>query len=260
MVDVTASRAATASTLSPRLRRLLDQARPPVAGEAAVDLIVSADSVRVGEQVDVVTAAWFPRDLRLQLRRPPTLQPPVDRRRVELSAGQRRRASRPRAASGAAGTTCSSPTKLSFRSCPARVVVPRATLKYSTPRRPPVLQPGGTLRARQQGGDPRGGRPPGGGTTRRLQRGDRNRPDARAAREPEGGAGGRRRDGGAGAERGGQHGAVAGTRSPMGSGSAGVQRQGRGAGRPQRWGGSAGRRRSGTSSCPTRRGPCHCRP
>jgi len=42
-----------------------------------VALIVSADSVRVGEQVDVVTAAWFPRDLRLQLRRPPTLQPPV---------------------------------------------------------------------------------------------------------------------------------------------------------------------------------------
>ena len=42
-----------------------------------MDLIVSADSVRVGEQVDVVTAAWFPRDLRLQLRRPPTLQPPV---------------------------------------------------------------------------------------------------------------------------------------------------------------------------------------
>ena len=47
------------------------------AGKPAVDLLVSADTVRVGEQVDVVTAAWFPRDLRLQLRRPPTLQPPV---------------------------------------------------------------------------------------------------------------------------------------------------------------------------------------
>jgi hypothetical protein len=50
---------------------------PPAPGQAAVDLIVSADSVTVGEQVDVVTTAWFPRDLRLQLRRPPTLQPPV---------------------------------------------------------------------------------------------------------------------------------------------------------------------------------------
>jgi hypothetical protein len=77
IVDVTANRAAMASTLNPRLRHLLERARPPDAGDAAVNLIVSADSARVGEQVDVVTAAWFPRDLRLRLRRPPTLQPPV---------------------------------------------------------------------------------------------------------------------------------------------------------------------------------------
>jgi hypothetical protein len=77
VVDVAANRAAIASTLSPRLRRLLEQAAPPPGGQPGVDLLVSTDSVRVGEQVDVVTAAWFPRDLRLQLRRPPTLQPPV---------------------------------------------------------------------------------------------------------------------------------------------------------------------------------------
>ncbi len=77
VVDVTANRAATASTLNSRLRRLLDRAAPPDRGDAAVVLIVSSDTARVGEQVDVVTAAWFPRDLRLQLRRPPTLQPPV---------------------------------------------------------------------------------------------------------------------------------------------------------------------------------------
>ena len=52
-------------------RRRRRGARPAVA------LVASADTVSVGEQVDVVTAAWFPRDLRLQLRRPPTLQPPV---------------------------------------------------------------------------------------------------------------------------------------------------------------------------------------
>ena len=77
VVDVAANRAATATTLSPRLRKLLDRAGPPPPGEPAVDLLVSTDTVRVGEQVDVATAAWFPRDLRLQLRRPPTLQPPV---------------------------------------------------------------------------------------------------------------------------------------------------------------------------------------
>jgi hypothetical protein len=77
VVDVEPSAAIAAATLNPRLRSLLERTPPPPRGKAAVALVVSADSVRVGEQVDVVTAAWFPRDLRLQLRRPPSLQPPV---------------------------------------------------------------------------------------------------------------------------------------------------------------------------------------
>jgi hypothetical protein len=77
VVDVEPSAAVAATTLNPRLRSLLERTPPPPRGKAAVALVVSADTVRVGEQVDVVTAAWFPRDLRLQLRRPPTLQPPV---------------------------------------------------------------------------------------------------------------------------------------------------------------------------------------
>jgi hypothetical protein len=77
VVDVDPSAAATAPALNPRLRTLLERAPPPPRGKAAVALVVSADTVNIGEQVDVVTAAWFPRDLRLQLRRPPTLQPPV---------------------------------------------------------------------------------------------------------------------------------------------------------------------------------------
>ena len=67
----------TATTLSPRVRRVLERAPPPSRpGKAAVSVLTSDDTVYVGEQVDVVTAAWFPRDLRSQLRRPPTLQPP----------------------------------------------------------------------------------------------------------------------------------------------------------------------------------------
>ncbi len=77
VLDVSASRGPATASLNPRLRKLLERALPPTPGQAAVDLIVSADSVSVGEQVDVITAAWFPRDLRVQLRRPPTLQPPV---------------------------------------------------------------------------------------------------------------------------------------------------------------------------------------
>ena len=76
-VDVEPNASVAAATINPRLRGLLERTPPPPRGKAGVTLIVSADSVRVGEQVDVVTAAWFPRDLRLQLRRPPTLQPPV---------------------------------------------------------------------------------------------------------------------------------------------------------------------------------------
>jgi len=63
---------------NPVLKRLLDRADPPPRpGQAAVSLVLSSDSAAVGEQVDVLTAAWFPRELRSQLRRPPTLQPPV---------------------------------------------------------------------------------------------------------------------------------------------------------------------------------------
>ena len=65
------------NTVSPRLRGLLERAPPPSRpGEPALVLVASSDRVYVGEQVDIVTAAWFPRDLRARLRRPPTLSPP----------------------------------------------------------------------------------------------------------------------------------------------------------------------------------------
>ncbi len=132
IVDVSASRAATASTLNPRLRALIDRATPPKPGEAAVDLIVSAPAARVGEQVDVVTAAWFPRDLRLQLRRPPTLQPPV------IDAVWTYPQATP---AGIAATRNIGGRwydlfvahQVVFPLVPGVVHIPRATLKYSTP-------------------------------------------------------------------------------------------------------------------------------
>lgn len=67
-----------AGGISPRLRAILRKALPPRRpGEPALTLLVSDTSIFVGEQVDVVTAAWFPRDLRSRLRRPPTLTPPT---------------------------------------------------------------------------------------------------------------------------------------------------------------------------------------
>ena len=132
VLDVSASRAPATASLNPRLRTLLERALPPTPGQAAVDLIVSADSVSVGEQVDVITAAWFPRDLRVQLRRPPTLQPPV------IDAVW----SYPQSAPAGIAATRSIAGRwydlfiahqVVFPLLPGRVVIPRATLKYSTP-------------------------------------------------------------------------------------------------------------------------------
>jgi hypothetical protein len=132
VIDVSASRAAIATGLTPPLHRLVDRAQPPVMGQPGVELLVSPKAVRVGEQVDVVTAAWFPRELRLQLRRPPTLQPPV--------------------IDGVWSYPQTTPTGIAatrnirghwydlfvahqvvFPLVPGTINVPRATLKYSTP-------------------------------------------------------------------------------------------------------------------------------
>ena len=76
-IVVSESRGAVAAAINPRVATLLRRARPPSpSGEVGLTVHLSADTVLVGQQVDVVTAAWFPRDLRLRLRRPPTLQPP----------------------------------------------------------------------------------------------------------------------------------------------------------------------------------------
>ena len=76
-VDVVESAGGLATAVNPGLRQLLARAPPPSGGRVAVTLSLSSDTVRVGEQVDLVATAWFPRDLRLQLRRTPVLLPPV---------------------------------------------------------------------------------------------------------------------------------------------------------------------------------------
>ncbi|MGH7702801.1 MAG: hypothetical protein ACREMO_06880, partial [Gemmatimonadales bacterium] len=65
-----------AAGLSPRVQRILERGPGPESGRTTLKVALSTDSALVGEQVDVLTAAWFPRDLRVQLRRPPSLLPP----------------------------------------------------------------------------------------------------------------------------------------------------------------------------------------
>jgi hypothetical protein len=132
VVDVDPSAVAAAPALNPRLRTLLERAPSPPRGKAAVALIVSADTANIGEQVDVVTAAWFPRDLRLQLRRPPTLQPPV----IDGVWSYPQAAPAGIAATrniGGSAYDLFVAHQVVFPLVAGTIAIPRAMLKYSTP-------------------------------------------------------------------------------------------------------------------------------
>src|SRR6266699_3684915 len=72
MVDSAAAGLATA--VSPIARRLIEAAPPPAHNDrVALSLLLPGDSVLVGQQLDVIAAAWFPRELRTRLTYPPIL-------------------------------------------------------------------------------------------------------------------------------------------------------------------------------------------
>ncbi len=63
---------------NPRVASLINRVQNPTPGEpATLSVVVSKDRLYQGEQLDVLTAAWFSRSLRARLRRPPTLKPPA---------------------------------------------------------------------------------------------------------------------------------------------------------------------------------------
>jgi len=63
-------------TIAIRVESLLARTPSPREGEVAVITSSSADTVYVGDQIEILTTAWFPASLRERLRRPPTLRPP----------------------------------------------------------------------------------------------------------------------------------------------------------------------------------------
>ncbi len=78
-VTVDSADAVLATAFSPSARRLVEAAREPARNDrVALSLILPGDSVLVGQQLDVIAAAWFPRELRARLRQAPilTLQTP----------------------------------------------------------------------------------------------------------------------------------------------------------------------------------------
>jgi hypothetical protein len=57
---------------------LVERHLPPrlSANEVYIEVLTSTDSIVLGEQLDLAVVAWFPEQIRTQLRTPPTLQPP----------------------------------------------------------------------------------------------------------------------------------------------------------------------------------------
>lgn len=63
--------------ISPGVQVLVQRVPSPAGDGPSIRTIASTRSLFVGDQVDVLTAAWLPRGLRLRLRQAPTLSPPV---------------------------------------------------------------------------------------------------------------------------------------------------------------------------------------
>ncbi len=87
----------TIPNLPARARAMLAAFPVPREGEVLVTTRFSKDSAWIGEQVDLLTAAWFPEELRSRLRRSPTLTAPslsglwsVQSRVLPVLAGTRR--------------------------------------------------------------------------------------------------------------------------------------------------------------------------
>ena len=74
LITVDSAAAGVATAVSPLVRGLLETADAPRrADEVALTVIVPDDTVLVGQQTDLVAAAWVPRDLRERMRRAPVL-------------------------------------------------------------------------------------------------------------------------------------------------------------------------------------------
>ena len=75
---VEATENADAEALAPHIRDMVERHVPPrlSADEVYLEVLTSTDSIVLGEQLDLAVVAWFPEQVRTQLRTPPTLQPP----------------------------------------------------------------------------------------------------------------------------------------------------------------------------------------
>ena len=76
-IDVTAVGGAFEEAFDDRVSAIVDAAPGPGSSDdVTVTVVPSRDTIVLGEQLDIVVVAWFPRDIRSRLRTRPTLTPP----------------------------------------------------------------------------------------------------------------------------------------------------------------------------------------
>ncbi len=77
-LTVTGGGAEISVSLQPHIRSFVERRAPPPmsSDEVSVQVLTTRDRVVLGEQLDLVVLAWFPRAIRSRLRIPPTLLPP----------------------------------------------------------------------------------------------------------------------------------------------------------------------------------------
>jgi len=135
-VTVDSAKAGLATAVSPIARRLIDAATPPAAGElgehVALTVLLPGDTVLVGQQLDVLAVAWFPRELRARLRRAPilTLQTPEGVWSYPGAAPSEVAASR---LVRGRWLDLFVAHEAVFPLAPGRIVIPPATVEYAVP-------------------------------------------------------------------------------------------------------------------------------
>jgi len=134
-LTVTVDSAATgiATAVSPIARRLIDAAPPPAHNDRVVlSLILPGDSVLVGQQLDVIAAAWFPRDLRARLTHPPILSLQTAEGAWSYPGAVPTEVAASRQVRGAWMDLFVAHQAL-FPLAPGRLVIPPATVAYAVP-------------------------------------------------------------------------------------------------------------------------------
>jgi len=134
-VSVDSAAVGLATTLSPIARSLIDAAPSPAPSRSdrvALTVIVPGDSGLVGQQFDVIAAAWFPRELRGRLRRAPvlTLQTPEGVWAYPGAAPSEVAASR---LVRGQWLDLFVAHQAVFPLAPGRIVIPPATVQYAVP-------------------------------------------------------------------------------------------------------------------------------